>query len=169
MKYMVFTTKHHDGFSMFDTKYTDYKITDKGTPFSSNPRSNIAKEVFSAFRQENFWIGAYFSKPDWHSDYYWWKRFPASDRNPNYSIRKHSEQWKKFEEFTHNQIDELMTDYGNVDILWLDGGWVRKKPMKKSKPNCWKSTTIQGWQGILKARTSTWRKLSENLASSNPS
>ncbi len=133
MKYMVFTTKHHDGFSMFDTKYTDYKITDKGTPFYSNPRSNIAKEVFSAFRQENFWIGAYFSKPDWHADSYWWKRFPVSDRNPNYSIRKHPEQWKKFVEFTHNQIDELMTDYGTVDILWLDGGWVRKKTDEEIK------------------------------------
>jgi alpha-L-fucosidase len=133
MKYMVFTTKHHDGFSMFDTKYTDYKITDKGTPFSSNPRSNIVKEVFQAFRSENFWIGAYFSKPDWHSDYYWWKKFPASDRNANYSIQKHPDQWKKFVDFTHNQIDELMTDYGKVDILWLDGGWVRKKTDEEVK------------------------------------
>lgn len=126
MKYMVFTTKHHDGFSMFDTKYTDYKITDKKTPFSSNPRSNITKEVFNAFRNLNFWIGAYFSKPDWHSDYYWWKKFPPADRNANYSITKHPEQWKKFVDFTHNQIKELVTDYGQVDILWFDGGWVRK-------------------------------------------
>jgi alpha-L-fucosidase len=133
MKYMVFTTKHHDGFSMFDTKFTDYKITDKGTPFSANPRSNIVKEVFNAFRQENFWIGAYFSKPDWHSDYYWWKKFPASDRNANYSIQKHPDQWKKFIDFTHNQIDELMSDYGKVDILWLDGGWVRKKTDEEVK------------------------------------
>ena len=133
MKYMVFTTKHHDGFSMFDTKYSDYKITDKGTPFSSNPRSNITKEVFQAFRSENFWIGAYFSKPDWHSDYYWWKKFPASDRNANYSIQKHPDQWKKFVDFTHNQIDELMTDYGKVDSLWLDGGWVRKKTDEEVK------------------------------------
>lgn len=126
MKYMVFTTKHHDGFSMFDTKYTDYKITDKGTPFSSNPRSNVTKEIFNAFRQQDFWIGAYFSKPDWHSDYYWWKKFSPVDRNANYYIPKHPEQWQKFIDFTHNQIDELVSDYGKVDILWLDGGWVRK-------------------------------------------
>lgn len=126
MKYMVFTTKHHDGFCMFDSKYTDYKITDKGLPFSTNPRSNVTKEIFSAFRKENFWIGAYFSKPDWHSDYYWWKQFPPSDRNANYSIQKHPEQWKKFVDFTHNQINELASDYGKLDILWLDGGWVRK-------------------------------------------
>lgn len=127
MKYLVFTTKHHDGFCMFDSKYTDYKITDTKTPFATNPRSNITKEVFNAFRAENFWVGAYFSKPDWHSDYYWWKYFPATDRNCNYAINKHPERWDMFVEYTHNQIDELMTDYGKVDILWLDGGWVCKK------------------------------------------
>jgi alpha-L-fucosidase len=127
MKYVVFTTKHHDGFCMFDSKYTDYKITDKNCPFSSNPRSNVAKEIFSAFRKENFWIGAYFSKPDWHSDFYWWKQFPQADRNANYSIQKHPDQWKKFVDYTHNQINELVSDYGKIDILWLDGGWVRKK------------------------------------------
>ncbi len=133
MKYLVFTTKHHDGFCMFDSRYTEYKITDKGCPYSSNPRSNVAKEVFSAFRKENFWIGAYFSKPDWHSDYYWWKKFPAVDRNCNYSIPKHPERWKLFTEYTHNQIDELMSDYGNMDILWLDGGWVCKKTAEEVK------------------------------------
>ena len=131
MKYMVFTTKHHDGFAMFDTKYSDYKITN--TPFGGNPRSNVTKEVFDAFRKENFWIGAYFSKPDWHSDYYWWKKFPPSDRNCNYSIAKHPDQWEKFKQFTHNQVNELVSDYGKVDILWLDGGWVRKKTDEEIK------------------------------------
>ena len=133
MKYMVFTTKHHDGFTMFDSRFTDYKITDAECLFSSNPRSNISKEIFNAFRKENFWIGAYYSKPDWHSDYFWWKKFPVSDRNANYSIQKHPEQWAKFVEFTHNQINELMSDYGNIDILWLDGGWVRKKTNEEVK------------------------------------
>ncbi|MGZ3948217.1 MAG: alpha-L-fucosidase [Flavisolibacter sp.] len=133
MKYVVFTTKHHDGFCMFDSKYTDYKITDKACPFSSNPRSNVAREIFSAFRKENFWIGAYFSKPDWHSDYYWWKEFPQADRNANYSILKHPDQWKKFVDYTHNQINELVSDYGKIDILWLDGGWVRKKTDEEIK------------------------------------
>lgn len=133
MKYMVFTTKHHDGFCMFDTKYTDYRITDKATPFSTHPRSNVTKEIFNAFRKEGFWTGAYFSKPDWHSDYYWWKKFPASDRNANYSIRKYPEQWKKFVDYTNNQVMELVSDYGKIDILWLDGGWVRKKTDQEVK------------------------------------
>ncbi len=125
MKYVVFTTKHHDGFCMFDTKETDYKITSSKTPFSTNAKANIAKEVFSAFRKDSFMIGAYFSKPDWHSPYFWWPYFPPKDRNVNYEISKHPERFDSFKTFTYNQIKELMTGYGSVDILWLDGGWVR--------------------------------------------
>lgn len=130
MRYVVFTTKHHDGFSMFDTKQTDYKITDQDCPFHSAPKSNVTKEIFNAFRNEGFMVGAYFSKPDWHNNDYWWRYYATPDRNVNYEIKKHPEKWQKFAEFTHNQIDELMTDYGRVDILWLDGGWVRKRSEK---------------------------------------
>lgn len=123
MKYLVFTTKHHDGFCMFDSKYSDFKITNG--PFQSNPKSNVTKEVFNAFRKEDFFIGAYFSKPDWHSDYYWWHAFATGERNNNYDIRKFPEQWKRFQNYTANQISELTSEYGKVDMLWLDGGWVR--------------------------------------------
>ncbi len=126
MKYVVFTTKHHDGFCMFDTKQTDYKITDPGCPFSSNPKANIAKEIFDAFRKEGLWTGAYFSKPDWHSPHYWWPNFATPDRHVNYNINAYPERWENFVQFTHNQIMELMTDYGPMDILWLDGGRVCK-------------------------------------------
>ena len=125
MRYMVFTTKHHDGFSMFDTRQTDYRITSTNTPFSAHPRANATEEIFDAFRAEEFMIGAYFSKPDWHSPDYWWPYFATPDRNPNYDIEKYPERWARFVEFTHAQIQELMTEYGPVDILWLDGGWVQ--------------------------------------------
>lgn len=126
MRYVVFTTKHHDGFAMFDTKLSDYKITDPGCPFSVNPRANVTKEVFNAFRAEGLWAGAYFSKPDWHSEYYWWPNFATPDRNVNYSIKAYPERWNKFVDYTHGQIMELLGgDYGKIDILWLDGGWVR--------------------------------------------
>ncbi|MFO7852433.1 MAG: alpha-L-fucosidase [Bacteroidota bacterium] len=127
MRYVVFTTKHHDGFCMFDTDYTDYKITDSKTPFHSHPRANVTKEIFDAFRAEGMWAGAYFSKPDWHSEYYWWPYFATPDRNVNYSVNLHPGRWEKFVEYTHNQIMELMSHYGRVDILWLDGGWVKKR------------------------------------------
>jgi alpha-L-fucosidase len=124
MKYVVFTTKHHDGFCMFDTKETDYKITDPGCPFSKDPRANIAKQIFDAFRHEGLWTGAYFSKPDWHSPYYWWPNFATPDRNVNYDPAVYPDRWEKYVQFTHNQILELMSNYGPMDILWLDGGWV---------------------------------------------
>ncbi len=127
MKYVVFTTKHHDGFCMFDTKYTDYKITSPECPFSVNPKANITKEVFDAFRAKGMWAGAYFSKPDWHCPYYWDPKFPPLDRNVNYDPALHPEKWEKYVQFTQNQIMELMSDYGKIDILWLDGGWVEKK------------------------------------------
>ena len=137
MKYVVFTTKHHDGFCMFDSKYTDYKITDSKTPFHSNPKANVTKEIFEAFRQEGLLAGAYFSKPDWHNNDYWWRNFATPDRNVNYDITKYPEKWESFVQFTHNQIMELMTDYGKVDILWLDGGWVQKMTPEEVKSyNC---------------------------------
>jgi alpha-L-fucosidase len=125
MKYVVFTTKHHDGFAMYDTKESDYKITSPNTPFSSNPKADVTKEIFNTFRTDGFKIGAYFSKPDWHSDYYWWRYFPPKDRNVNYETKKYPERWEKFKNFTYNQINELTSNYGKVDILWLDGGQVR--------------------------------------------
>lgn len=123
MRYVVFTTKHHDGFNMFDTKESDFRITNG--PFAGNPRSNISKYVFDAFRKRNFMIGAYYSKPDWHSEYFWWPKYATPNRNVNYDIRKYPWRWNKFKEFTYNQVSELMNEYGSIDILWLDGGWVR--------------------------------------------
>jgi len=126
MRYMVFTTKHHDGFSMFDSQYTDYKVTDPECPFSTHPKANITKEIFNAFRDNDLWVGAYFSKPDWNHENYWDPYFPPFDRNVNYDPEQYPEKWKKYVEFTHNQLMELLTDYGKVDIIWLDGGWVQK-------------------------------------------
>jgi len=71
------------------------------------------------------WAGAYFSKADWHSPDYWWPNFATPDRNPNYDIKKYPDRWARFVKFTHTQVDELMSRYGRVDILWLDAGWVR--------------------------------------------
>ncbi|GGG98003.1 alpha-L-fucosidase [Polaribacter pacificus] len=131
MKYVIFTTKHHDGFSMFDSKYTDYKITSPESPFSTHPRKNITKEIFDAFRKEDMWAGAYFSKPDWHVDSYWDPKYPPRDRNVNYDPESNPERWNEFVNFTHNQMLELLTDYGKIDILWLDGGWVAKESKEK--------------------------------------
>jgi alpha-L-fucosidase len=124
MKYVVFTTKHHDGFCMFDTRQTDYRITDPGCAFHANPKADITKEIFNAFRKQGFWTGAYFSKPDWHSNDYWAEEWATPDRNVNYSIKKYPERWQRFCDYTYAQVEELASRYGKLDILWLDGGWV---------------------------------------------
>lgn len=135
MRYVVFTTKHHDGFNMFDTKQTDFKVSNG--PFRNNPKADVAKYVFDAFRKENFMIGAYFSKPDWHSENYWWPKYATADRNNNYDIKKYPWRWNKFKNFTYNQISELVHNYGTVDILWLDGGWVRPRETVNEEVRSW--------------------------------
>lgn len=124
VKYIVFTAKHHDGFTLYDTKYSDYKVTSDQCPYSFNPKSNIYKEVVEAFRKQNLGIGAYYSKPDWHSPYYWIPGKEANSSIANYNPLEKPAIWKKFNDFTHAQIKEICCEYGDIDILWLDGGWV---------------------------------------------
>ena len=125
MKYVAFTTKHHDGFCMFDTRTTDYRITHPDCPFSTDRRANIAKLVFDTFRERGFATSCYFSKSDWHCPWYWAPGRPMPNRNPNYDTHAEPEIWEQFVRFVYAQIEELMTDYGHMDVLWLDGGQVR--------------------------------------------
>lgn len=125
MKYMIFTTKHHDGFCMFDSKLTDFTIAKHA--FKDDPRCDVLKHVLDAFRERQFTIGTYFSKPDWHSQDYWWDVYAKKGRNVNYPIDQHPQRWQNFKKFAHSQINEILSRYGKVDILWLDGGWVAKE------------------------------------------
>lgn len=125
MRYVVFTTKHHDGFCMYDTKETTYSTVDASCPFSDNEKADITGEIVRAFRNQGFWTGLYFSKADWHHDDYWAAQWATPDRNVNYDPQKYPERWQRFSDFTYNQIKELTHNYGDIDILWLDGGWVR--------------------------------------------
>lgn len=142
MKYLVFTTKHHDGFAMWDTQQSDFKIT--AGPFANNPRADVAKYIFEAFRNKGMWIGAYFSKPDWHSQDFWWDKYATPNRNVNYDIRKFPERWQHYKNFTYNQMSELLHNYGAVDILWLDGGWVRPKETVNEEVLSW-GAPIPDW------------------------
>ena len=99
MKYLVFTSKHHDGFSMFDSGTTDYRITSPDSPFGRD----IVKELADACHTKGLRFGLYYSPVDWyHPDY-------RTDRHDRY-IR-----------FMHDQVRELCTGYGQLDILWFDG------------------------------------------------
>ena len=127
IRYLVFTTKHHDGFCMWDSKYSDYKITGEDCPFHTHRYADICGHLFEAFRKKGMGIAAYFSKADWHTDSYWAKGFPRGEymwRGPSYVPAEHPEEWERFVAFTQNQIRELAANYGKLDIMWFDAGWV---------------------------------------------
>ena len=124
-RYVSFTTKHHDGFCLWDTKYTDYKTTDPSCPYSTNQNADMVKSLFNACRTEGLGISCYFSKADFHNEDYWEDRGIGryTDRWPTYDVRKKPEKWNRFREFTKNQILELVGNYGPIDMLWMDGAW----------------------------------------------
>lgn len=127
VRYMIFTTKHHDGFCMWDSKFSDYKITAPDCPFHKNKYADVCAHLFEAFRKKDIGIAAYFSKADWHTDTYWKKGHDRGDymwRGPSYAPDQYPEEWEQFVAFTQNQIKELATEYGQIDVMWFDAGWV---------------------------------------------
>ena len=114
MKYVVLTAKHHDGFCLFDSQYTDFKSTN--TPYGRD----IVKEFVEAVRAEGLKVGLYFTLLDWyHDDYphYGDKNHPMRN-NPAYSNEKRD--FSRYVEYMHNQVREICTNYGKLDILWFD-------------------------------------------------
>jgi alpha-L-fucosidase len=97
MKYLVFTSRHHDGFSMFDSAVSDYKIAN--SPF----KRDVVRELADACHEAGLKVGWYYSPPDWH--------------HPDYRTENHA----KFIEYLHAQARELCTNYGKIDIFWFDG------------------------------------------------
>ena len=126
-RYLILTTKHHDGFCLWDTAYTNYKVTSVECPFHSHKHADIVKAMFEAFREKGLGIGAYFSKADWHCRDYWNPELGKgrpSHRGPSYDPAKYPDVWKRFTDYTKNQVLELCRNYGKIDILWFDAGWV---------------------------------------------
>ena len=126
-RYFIFTTKHHDGFCMYDSRYSPYKITSPDCPFHTNKNADITRALFDAFRARGIAVAPYFSKPDWHCPWYWAEgqyKPVAHDRSSTYHPDEHPEIWDKYVEFTHNQLTELTENYGPIEFLWLDGGQV---------------------------------------------
>ena len=122
MRYLVFTTKHHDGFSMYDTAYSNLKSTAEDSALGRD----VFGETVEAFRAEGLETGVYFSKADWAHPGYWDRARPVKDRFHNYDIAQRPEAWQQFVDFTQAQIEELLTRYGTMNVLWLDAGWVRE-------------------------------------------
>lgn len=116
MKYAVITSKHHEGFNMFDSKYTDYKVTN--TPYGKD----IIKEWVDAFRAEGLKIGFYYSLIDWHHPDYTIDRVHPQRANTKdeYDALNKGKDMAVYREYLKNQVKEILTNYGKIDILWLD-------------------------------------------------
>ena len=119
MKYMVLTTKHHDGFCLWDTKTTDYKITK--TPFGRD----LVREYVAAARAEGLRVGFYFSIKDWHHpDYLIDATHPLRPANgftdEIYEKLNAGRDWNRYRDYMYAQVRELLTDYGTIDIIWYD-------------------------------------------------
>ena len=116
MKYAVITSKHHEGFTLFDSKYTDYKVTN--TPYGKD----ALKEWVDAFRAEGLKIGFYYSLIDWHHPEYTIDRnHPLSaNSEEEYKELNKNRDMTKYREYLKNQVTEILTNYGKIDILWLD-------------------------------------------------
>ena len=103
-KYMVMTTKHHEGFCHWDSKLTDYNAVKQG------PGRDLVREYVDAARAEGLRVGFYYSLMDWH--------------HPDGATCKTDEAARKrFVEYTHGLIRELLTNYGKIDVLWYDVSW----------------------------------------------
>lgn len=112
-KYICFTTRHHDGFSMFDSKYTDYNIV-KATPF----KRDIVKELADECHKQGIKIHFYYSHIDWYRDDY----YPLGRTGHGTGRTTHGE-WKTYYQFMNNQLTELLTNYGPIGAIWFDGWW----------------------------------------------
>jgi alpha-L-fucosidase len=116
MKYVVLTAKHHEGFCQWDSKYTDYKVTN--TPFGRD----VIKEYVEAYRAEGLKVGFYYSLIDWHHPDYTIDRVHPQrvENDADYEKLNASRDMAKYREYIKNQVRELLTNYGEISIIWFD-------------------------------------------------
>ncbi len=105
MKYAIMTTRHHDGFCMWGSTYTDY------TTAAQTAKRDFIAEYLEAFREAGLRVGLYYSLADWRIPAYW----AGPEKDPC--------GWEQFRTYVHNQVCELLTDYGKIDVMWFDGAW----------------------------------------------
>ncbi len=134
MKYMVLTSKHHDGFCLFDSQYTDFKST------NTKCGRDLVREFLEAGRAEGLKVGLYFSLLDWvHDDYpHFGDRNHPMRFNPDYP--NEGRNFDNYLTYMHNQVRELCTNYGKLDILWFDFSYEDKYNVMRGEK--WKATEL---------------------------
>jgi len=139
MKYAVLTTKHHEGFCLFDSKYTDYKAT------NTSAKRDLVREYVNAFRAQGLKVGFYYSLLDWHHpDYTMDDAHPlvqVDTSEANYKRLNKGRDMAKYRQYLRNQITELLTNYGKIDVLWLDWSWAKGAKRGKGE-NDWGSVEL---------------------------
>ena len=117
-RYVTITSKHHDGFAMYDSKVSDYDIVDR-TPFGRD----ILAELKAACDRHGLKLFFYYSNLDWHHpDYY-----PRGQTGHRYTGRPESGDWDKYIDYQNAQLKELLTGYGEIGGIWFDGWWDQKR------------------------------------------
>ena len=121
MKYAVLTAKHHDGFCLFDSKLTDFKST------NTKLGRDIVKEFLDAFRKQGIKVGLYYSLLDWNHPHYphMTDSLHPMRGNPDYPDDQRDFHW--YLDYMHDQVEELCTNYGKIDILWFDFSYDEKR------------------------------------------
>ena len=114
MKYFVVTTKHHEGFCLWDSKLTDYKSTN--TPYGRD----LLHPMVDAFRGRNMRVGFYHSLIDWHHPQFPIDAIHSQRKNPDALEINKSRDIRKYAEYLHGQVRELLTEFGKIDIMWFD-------------------------------------------------
>ena len=141
MKYVVMTTKHHEGFCMFDTKYTDYKCTN--TPAGRD----LVREYVDAFRAEGLKVGFYYSLIDWHHPDFTIDAIHPRRYDKDAQQQNEGRDMKRYAQYMRDQVTELLTNYGKIDILWFDFSYTNKDPkfpdwMEGKGRNDWESEEL---------------------------
>ena len=136
MKYFVITTKHHEGFCLWDSKLTDYKAT------NAPAGRDLLRPMVEAFRDQGLRVGFYHSLIDWHHPQYLIDPLNHPQRNhPDRQKMNQSRNQKKYAEYLHGQIRELLTEFGRIDILWADYSFAHQGPEGKGR-EAWQSETL---------------------------
>ncbi len=128
MKYAVMTAKHHEGFCLFDTKYTDYNVMN--TPYGKD----IIREYVEAFREEGLKVGFYYSLLDWHHPEYEFDERHPRYLDPDAEEQNRGRDMRVYNEYMRNQVRELLTNYGKIDVLWFDFSFADKTEIQKRMP-----------------------------------
>mgnify|MGYP001586662122 CR=1 FL=1 len=114
MKYIVVTSKHHEGFCLWDSKYTDYKAPN--TPAARD----LLKPLVEAARAEGLKIGFYYSLLDWHNPNYTVDSCHPMWGNKDFMEKAKGRDFSKYQEYLYNQVRELMSEFGTIDVLFMD-------------------------------------------------